>query len=298
MNTRAFNTVMFNPFDNSITKKSHNYIKIISEYQYYYALPESIKRYFVRPYRLQMNDSQASYKTTYMSGQLMHHLNGMDFRRALCLVFKYKDECSLYFKTLSSNDSSKLVLSKTSKRLDELISSDFWNKFKHKQIIEDHGLSPIEIFKRLELAFKYYELKRKSNRSIVSHGDLHTENIFYENKKTIRMIDPKGVDYLYIDEYYDYAKLSHSIVGGYNSIINDNYKIIIKKNSMYVKNKTNKKNIILFKKKIKERGIDYDLLRVYEASLFLSMLPLHSENEDHVLAFIIKSNSILKELGY
>ena len=38
------------------------------------------------------------------------------------------------------------------------------------------------------------------------------------------------------------------------------------------------------------------LVRVYEASLFLSMLPLHIDNPHKVFGFILNVNNILKEL--
>ena len=53
----------------------------------------------------------------------------------------------------------------------------------------------------------------------------------------------------------------------------------------------------LFKMKLEENGYDYQLVRLYEASLFLSMLPLHIDAPYKVLGFILNAEKILEELS-
>ncbi|MBC7389181.1 MAG: hypothetical protein H7329_08235, partial [Opitutaceae bacterium] len=43
-------------------------------------------------------------------------------------------------------------------------------------------------------------------------------------------------------------------------------------------------------------GYNYELVRIFEASLFLSMLPLHIDNPKKVLAFILNAINILTEI--
>ena len=46
----------------------------------------------------------------------------------------------------------------------------------------------------------------------------------------------------------------------------------------------------------KENGFDYVTVRLYEASLFLSMLPLHMDNVQKTFGFLLNGIKILKEV--
>jgi hypothetical protein len=104
----------------------------------------------------------------------------------------------------------------------------------------------------------------------------------------VKFIDPRGATNpkdLYLDEYYDLAKLSHSILGGYEKII-------------YNKTTKTKSLEVIFLDYLKNKGICLELLRVYEASLFLSMIPMHTDYPDNILLFKDTCDRILKEVGF
>jgi len=118
------------------------------------------------------------------------------------------------------------------------------------------------------------------------HGDFCFSNILYEpTNKFIRLIDPRGKFgnfEQYGDPNYDLAKLFHSIIGGYDFMINDLFSLNESEN--VVELKFPKKSIheeieILFKDRLKESGVNIIKIRLIESLLFLSMVPLHSENE-------------------
>ena len=52
----------------------------------------------------------------------------------------------------------------------------------------------------------------------------------------------------------------------------------------------------LFEEKLRAEKIDVRTVRLFECSLFLSMLPLHSDRPQKVLAFILNAVDILNEL--
>ncbi len=58
----------------------------------------------------------------------------------------------------------------------------------------------------------------------------------------------------------------------------------------------NTENKEIFKEKVRENGFDYWSVRLYEASLFLSMLPLHIDFPHRVFGFILNAVSILEEI--
>ena len=117
----------------------------------------------------------------------------------------------------------------------------------------------------------------------------------------MKLIDPKGAlceEDLYTHPYYDLAKLSHSICGRYDFFNNGLYEIKLDSdmklslelnfdNSAYVK---------LFRKYLEENGFDYLTVRLYEASLFLSMLPLHMDNVQKTFGFLLNGIKILEEV--
>jgi hypothetical protein len=131
---------------------------------------------------------------------------------------------------------------------------------------------------------------------IIGHGDLCFSNILYDNDCGIlKLVDPKGAineKELWSDPYYDIAKLSHSICGHYDYINNGLFDIQLDdamrlKVTIDSKNSDDFKNIFI--KKLILHGFSYAVVRIFEASLFISMLPLHIDNAPRVLAFILNA---------
>ena len=94
--------------------------------------------------------------------------------------------------------------------------------------------------------------------------------------------------------FYDIAKLSHSILGGYDYIIN-NRSSIDYNFDMQVSSILNicKEDIFIFKKFLQRFNFNYYHVRLVEASLFLSMLPLHIDNQRKVFLLALRGIEIL-----
>ena len=105
---------------------------------------------------------------------------------------------------------------------------------------------------------------------------------------------------MYTNEYYDLAKLSHSILGNYDFMNNGLFTIELN-NNLKMDLKIESANLKLlqdmFIKKVKEYGYDMEVIRVCETSLFLSMLPLHIDIPSKVFAFILNAINMMKELN-
>ena len=136
----------------------------------------------------------------------------------------------------------------------------------------------------------------------VAHGDLCFSNILYNHDvNLLKLIDPKGAeteDELYMNPYYDIAKLSHSVCGSYDYFNSDQYEISMDPD-MRLKltvDSDNDRYVKIFYEYLNENGIDPLLIRIYETSLFLSMLPLHMDREKKVLGFILNAIRIMDEL--
>lgn len=137
----------------------------------------------------------------------------------------------------------------------------------------------------------------------VSHGDPCFSNILYDKRiGMLRFIDPRGADSeeeLYMDPYYDLAKLSHSILGGYDYLNNGLCAIEVGQDLRLrllpdAPDQSAKKESFL--RLVRSKGFDPDWMRLCEASLFLSMIPLHAEAPRKVLAFLLNAEGILAGL--
>ena len=58
----------------------------------------------------------------------------------------------------------------------------------------------------------------------------------------------------------------------------------------------NRRFVDMFKEHLDRLGIDFRLVRLYEASLFLSMLPLHMDMPNKVFGFVLNAMAILDSL--
>ena len=117
----------------------------------------------------------------------------------------------------------------------------------------------------------------------------------------IRFIDPKGAlveEELWTNPYYDIAKLSHSICGLYDFFNCGLYDIVLNEDLKFELkiDFNNEKYIELFRRKLLDSDIDFKKIRVYEASLFLSMLPLHMDFPKKVFGFLLNGLSILNDI--
>ena len=93
-----------------------------------------------------------------------------------------------------------------------------------------------------------------------------------------------------IDSNYDLAKLNHSYKYLYDSIVNDLYSIEVINSKVelfiYAPKEYELVNL-LFNDILIENNIEKDILRIITSSLFLSMLPLHIDNENRLLCLAI-----------
>ena len=115
------------------------------------------------------------------------------------------------------------------------------------------------------------------------------------------LIDPKGAmteDELYMDPYYDIAKLSHSICGHYDFFNSDLFEISMDE-GMQAKvtvDADNRRFVEIFRENLEKANIDLARIRLYETSLFLSMLPFHMDRPKKVFGFVMNALAIMDSL--
>ena len=130
----------------------------------------------------------------------------------------------------------------------------------------------LSVIRKVKYKLSQYQKNQKGKKSII-HGDLVFSNIFFDLKKDLKLIDPRGGQQnkftIIGDLFYDFAKIYQSLTG-YEHILNDkkNYK------EKYYQNLKNQ-----FEAFFKENfGNDqFEYLKYLTISLYISLIPLHDK---------------------
>jgi hypothetical protein len=124
----------------------------------------------------------------------------------------------------------------------------------------------------------------------ILHGDFCFSNVLYDFRANrIKTIDPRGAtpegsQTLYGDIRYDIAKLSHSVLGMYDWIIAGYFNVSINDHRISFNVEESPQHQIIQQRFIesieKEFNISAVTLIAMQIQLFLSMLPLHSDDKN------------------
>ncbi len=317
-NFRSFITGGFDArFFNSLTgdeytveKKSEKKSKIKAEYTFWGLLPDDMKQWFVRPFDYREDGDVASYKMQrfHMTDLAIRYVHGsisvQEFSEIMKQLFyflahrKTEDVTAMEYEA----EAKKLYVTKVYDRVKQLKEMAGYDRLA-EQIASSTPYDDIDaIVKRY---VNMYDSMRKTpfaHIRTVSHGDMCFSNILYSNADSLLvLIDPKGAlttDELYMDPFYDIAKLSHSVCGHYDYLNSDLYEISLDADMMaHLKvDSDNRQFVEIFRENLAQAGIDIRLIRLYETSLFLSMLPFHMDRPKKVFGFVLNALAIMDSL--
>lgn len=139
----------------------------------------------------------------------------------------------------------------------------------------------------------------------VLHGDLCFSNILFDSRSDrLKLIDPRGltahnVSSIYGDQKYDLAKVAHSVIGLYDFIIADCYVINIDNDGHeFISFELGNRLV-----SVQERFFEISFIDNIKTKdimpavvlLFLSMLPLHSDNPSRQKAMRLNAVRLFKE---
>lgn len=306
---RFFNSLQGDEF--TVTKSSKDKRKIKSEYTFYHLLPDEMKKWFVMPYNYQETNEYASYdmERYHMTDLAIRWVHGAidldELNRLLEKVFYFI--ITRQKKEISQKEyleiENKLYLKKLDERIIQL------KKYKEYDIFSEfikngsNYLDLDEIVEKYKVLYDKIHKKQNENLySVIGHGDLCFSNmLFNKEANLLKLIDPKGAleeKELWTNPYYDIAKLSHSICGRYDFFNNGLHHITLDNSLKFTLeidfDNTEYKRV--FQEHVTRNGFDYLTVRIYEVSLFLSMLPLHIDNPQKVFGFILNAIEILEEI--
>ena len=316
---REFHNIKYNKEKNSITKEIKDQLKLNEIIQFYKTLQYNLnlQRFFPSLLEIDSPNNKESYTLEYIPfpslSELFLHEN-LEHHVWEKIILKLKniyDEIysdSSGIKGLNSKDFFSNKLQKRNELLIKLFSVNKYSKLE-KIYLEPYKVNSINM-PPLKDGFDYIRnhLRKYDSKSRLwfGHGDLCFNNILIDPfSLTTKLIDPKafsslGKKYIgFVPRNYDLAKLNHSFIGLYDSIISNMYSIqILEGNNIKLKIFHPEK--YLFIKKIfsevffENKKLLINDINIITASLFFTMLPLHSEDTNRMIALAIVGNSILE----
>lgn len=283
---RTFNSLKIS--NGYVTKCSEKVGKLEGEINWYQNVPNKLVLFVPR---FEVVEDGKCYKTEYLYLSTLSEL--YVFGKLPSYVWKQIfTSLRVFLNTMHENTSLKSDINfdykkKSIERLEEFSKSnniDLNHSWKLNNVLVG---SITEITNDLD----NYLIENK-NFSFI-HGDLCMSNIMYDFKaNAVKVYDPRGVDFNnevtpYGKSEYDYAKFMHSVFGLYDFIISGFYKLERDGYDLDFHIET-LPELVALQNMYKEVFDVKDFTSLYAIMihLFLSMLPLHSDNEKRQYALL------------
>ena len=300
---RAFNSMRIDRF--SIRKSSLDVNKMMAEANWVQSLPKDLRHYAPAIWDSGIADGEGYYEMEY------YYLSSLANLFVFCRhpQFVWNDilsACQVFIADVArcrpaelniikdiAHRNNELFLPKTIKRLNQYAQQT------GVSLDETWTINGVQTPSLRHIVSETGAMIATDKNEMVTlmHGDFCFSNILYDFKsKSIKVIDPRGVDSegnfsIYGDLRYDVGKLAHSIIGLYDFIIaglfdyceNSPYDIRLEFELTEGIRATQETF-----KRMSFAGWNLEDLNVYPIliHLFLSMLPLHSDNEERQKAML------------
>jgi hypothetical protein len=291
ISSRSFNSIQIIEGKSLLIKRSKSK-KIKDEADFVSLLPSDMQIYFPRILKSSENQIIMEYYgyPTLAEYMLYWDLDELYWNQIFKSIERLLDEFYEYRCSIGFEDHIAFYYNKTIKRIEEF--KEQMKKINLDFIFDDYITINEKKFKNLESLDKEIKCKIRDlynkNDFCIMHGDLCFNNILYDiYSHIIRVIDARGsfgeLKGIYGDRKYDVAKLTHSVIGQYDYIVNNIFKVKIEDNKIFYwiprrKNYEYLKNLNL--KLIEKYNYSYDDIIFLVGLIFVSMTPLHNDNID------------------
>ena len=292
-----------------VTKRSTDRAKLKREFDFHHLVPPAMQMFLVQPFDFHDDGETASYRMERLSipDMALQWVHGAfapaEFERFLRHIFHFVAQRPEKRAETEAVDAAQqaLYVDKVESRIAQLKATP---EYAALAPLLERGCGGIDALVARYLAMFAVQRKRlPRKRLVIGHGDPCFSNILYsKTNQYLKLIDPRGAsseDELYTDAMYDVAKLSHSVLGGYDFINHDKFDIAVDERlglSLTIEDPPPSWVRPMFVAQLKAAGFNPALTRLCEASLFISMLPLHIDRPRKALAFALNAAAILDEL--
>lgn len=290
LKVRSFNSVVYDDVYWTIKKSSSNKEKIKQEINWYLNMPYELKIFSPRLVNYNLwNDTNYEIEFYWYQSlwdlYLFWYLKDTVWYSIIDKLFFTLDLFKKYTTYQPYSFFYDMYYTKTIQRIAKMKENTYFNELYNHDSLIINGVNYKNIYHFITNLEKYVEILYDSKDITFIHWDFCLSNILYDtSNKIIKMIDPRWYFWelwVYWDIKYDIAKLRHSLVWNYDFIVSDLFKIE-EKNNEFIFNIYNEEwhqNISkYFDIKLQEKLWNIENIKFIEALLFLTMIPLHSDN--------------------
>lgn len=316
-NCREFNSISVDSSRGRITKRSQKAEKFIDEIQWYLKLPKKLQHIAPRVFDYDLDRNSPMVEMEFYGYPVLNdlYLYGHLDLGAWTRIFKSIEQALADMreyrlgKEAGANARYARKLMYEDKTLDRINqykdSPEFsWANQSGIYINGANVMTLNEVIEQLPQILERSGVYSMSDLSII-HGDACLSNILFDRRNgIIRMIDPRGsfgpYD-IYGDPLYDWSKLSHSIEGDYDFLVNDLFDFEINNSQVKLTAHLSPRHIAI-KDLYRQRTLDHrgndehHRIRLLESLLFLSMIPLHRDRPRSQQAFLARGLSLFSEI--
>lgn len=207
-----------------------------------------------------------------------------------------------YEATLDQGTLEFMYITKTEDRLGQL-QDEFWQDLLQRQRLVVNGKEVRNFFTLLPSLKARVKNMQINQVGCIIHGDFCFSNILFDvNNLLVKVIDPRGsfgAPGIYGDPRYDMAKLRHSVEGLYDFITADLFSFQLSESGFNFKILTTDfqpELLNYFDLKIQSIGYLLDEIKLIEALLFISMVPLHADHPNRQKVMYLKGVELLNEV--
>jgi len=294
-----------------VIKHSRDKEKIRREYRFFSLLPEEAQPYFVQPYAFREDAEGASYRLRRLfvpdlAVQWVHRaFSEPEFEQLLAHLFHFVTSRPRrdVGRERAESAARDLYVTKVEQRIEELLQTPEGRRVDETLTTGGVAGGVRGLYERYRAVLEVRIGRRSARELCVTHGDLGFSNILYSSAtQLLALIDPRGADtedQIYSDPLYDVAKLSHSVLGNYDFVVAGLFELAHRDDlslELRFDQPPPAEMQTLFVAALEKHGFDPSVVRTYEASLFLSMLPLHIDSPKRVTALALRARDIIEEL--
>ncbi|MTC47095.1 capsular biosynthesis protein [Providencia sp. wls1922] len=286
---RAFNELLITP--DWVEKSSAKSHKIAAEAFWFENLPSKLRGFTPQYLGSKYENGTISYRLEFLHLTALNELyvfsrlpsKAWEQILTSCINFLIACNNNKASDYSSANSLPILLKEKTIKRLNDYCRDKNISFDKKWSLNGSEGFSLTEVLENINM-----HVPSNPKEDTVLHGDFCFSNILYDFRAgKIKTIDPRGLtpsneQTIYGDLRYDLAKLSHSVLGLYDWIIAGYFDVAISSSDIsfnIVEEDHHKETQKIFIKMVEDTfGLTAKELYAMQIHLFLSMLPLHSDD--------------------
>lgn len=307
---RGFNSIKYDKLYGIITKTGTRSDKITKEIDWYRQLPDKLKIFTPRLLSYTIDKKTAQYSLEFYGYQslddifIFGYLDEKIWHLIISHLLDIVDLFKTFKQTVPLVDYQAMYHDKILDRVAELKQDLGWQKLLAcpEVIINGQTYKNIDQFlpKLEKIAQKLYSVKEMG----VIHGDLCLNNILFDpGNRLFKLIDPRGSfgrQTIYGDLKYDLAKLRFSLVGNYDFIVSDLFKLE-EGHQINMFNYTTYSDHYHLRigqtldRLLSSRGYDLKKIKIIEALLFLSVIPHHYDYPSRQKAMFVTAIKLLNE---